>query len=48
VYVAAAEADAVVLLQPHSAYDLDRLAQSSARLLDTRGILERSDTVHRL
>jgi len=48
VYAAAAEADAVVLLQPHSAYDLGRLAQSSALLLDTRGMLERTKTVHRL
>jgi hypothetical protein len=36
------------LLQPHSAYDLARLAESSALLLDTRGILESSDMVHRL
>jgi len=48
VYAAAAEADAVVLLQPHSAYDLDRLAESSALLLDTRGMLEGSETIHRL
>lgn len=39
VYSAAAEADAVVLLQSHSAYDLDRLTQSSSLILDTRGIL---------
>ena len=48
VYAAAAAADAVVLLQPHSAYDLDRLAQSSALLLDTRGVVEPSGSVHRL
>jgi UDP-N-acetyl-D-glucosamine dehydrogenase len=48
VYAAAAEADIVVLLQPHSAYDLDALAQASSLLLDTRGSLESSETVHRL
>jgi UDP-N-acetyl-D-glucosamine dehydrogenase len=48
VYAAAAEADAAVLLQPHSGYDLDRLALSSALLLDTRGTLKSSETVHRL
>lgn len=48
VYAAAAEADAVVLLQPHSAYDLARLEQSSVLLLDTRGTLESSETVRRL
>jgi len=48
VYVAAAEADAVVLLQPHSAYDLARLAQASALLLDTRGLVKHSTTVRRL
>jgi UDP-N-acetyl-D-glucosamine dehydrogenase len=47
-YAAATEADAVVLLQPHSVYDLDRLAQSSALMLDTRGILESSVKVCRL
>lgn len=48
VYEAAAEVDAVVLLQPHSVYDLSHLAESSALLLDTRGKLARSDRVHRL
>jgi UDP-N-acetyl-D-glucosamine dehydrogenase len=47
-YAAAAAADAVVLLQPHSAYDLERLGRSSALLLDTRGMLESSEAVHRL
>ena len=47
-YAAATKADAVILLQPHAVYDLDRLVQSSSLLLDTRGLLERSDTVHRL
>jgi UDP-N-acetyl-D-mannosaminuronate dehydrogenase len=32
-----ADADAVVLLQDHSAYDLDAIAASAVRLLDTRG-----------
>ena len=48
VYAAASEATAVVLLQRHSMYDLDRLARSSTLLLDTRGVLDGSDTVHRL
>lgn len=47
-YTAAADADIVVLLQPHSGYDLEQIAESSTLLLDTRGALERSDTVHRL
>jgi UDP-N-acetyl-D-glucosamine dehydrogenase len=47
-YEAAAAADAVVLLQPHSDYDLGRLAASSVLLLDTRGIVESSDSVRRL
>ena len=47
-YAAATEADAVVLLQSYSVYDLDRLVQSSALLLDTRGMLQCSETVHRL
>jgi UDP-N-acetyl-D-glucosamine dehydrogenase len=48
VYVAAAEADLVVLLQPHSVYDLERLSRSSALLLDTRGLLNNSEVVRRL
>ena len=48
VYSAAREADIVVLMQPHSLYDLDRLAESSSLLLDTRGQLASSDSVHRL
>ena len=47
-YLAAAEADAVVLLQTHSAYDLERLAAVSGLLLDTRGSVPVSDTVRRL
>ena len=37
VYLAAAEADLVVLLQPHAEYDLERLAGFSVLLLDTSG-----------
>jgi len=48
VYGAAGAAEAVVLLQAHSAYDLERLATSSALLLDTRGVLESSDVVLKL
>jgi UDP-N-acetyl-D-glucosamine dehydrogenase len=48
VYEAASKADAVVLLQPHSVYDLERLAKSSALLLDTRGLLKSSEVVRRL
>lgn len=48
VYAAAGDVDAVILLQRHSEYDLDRLARESALLLDTRGVIGTSDTVHRL
>lgn len=47
-YAAATAADAVVLLQPHAEYDLQRLAAVSSLLLDTRGMLEPSRTVDRL
>jgi nucleotide sugar dehydrogenase len=47
-YAAAADADAVVLLQPHSGYDLDRLAAVSRLLLDTRGVVADAPTVLRL
>ncbi len=47
-YAAAAEVDAVVLLQAHSAYDLDRLAAVSKLLLDTRGRVPLADSVRRL
>jgi nucleotide sugar dehydrogenase len=47
-YAAAAEADAVVLLQAHSAYDLDRLASVSKLLLDTRGRVPLGEAVDRL
>jgi UDP-N-acetyl-D-mannosaminuronate dehydrogenase len=48
VYAAAAEADIVVLLQPHGTYDLGRLASASPLLLDTRGVTPDADTVQRL
>jgi len=48
VYEAAVEADAVVLLQPHSVYDLDRLARVSPLILDTRGVTNQSGSVVRL
>lgn len=47
-YVAAAEADAVVLLQAHSAYDLERLSAVSQLLFDTRGSVPKTGTVRRL
>ena len=45
---AAREADLVVLLPPHSAYELTRVAKAARLLLDTRGVLEVSDHVRRL
>jgi UDP-N-acetyl-D-glucosamine dehydrogenase len=36
-YAAVADADLVVLLQDHAAYDLDRIAREAHLLLDTRG-----------
>jgi UDP-N-acetyl-D-glucosamine dehydrogenase len=48
VYLAAASSDAVVLLQPHSFYNLERLTESSSLLLDTRGLLASSAVVRRL
>jgi len=47
-YLAAEEADAVVLLQPHSVYDLDRLARCSRYVLDTRGVLNGHSSIERL
>jgi len=38
-YREAATADLVILLQNHSAYDLDRISQRAHRILDTRGCL---------
>ena len=45
---AAAEADLCVLLQDHRDFDLSALAGSGTRVLDTRGVMQRSDTVERL
>jgi nucleotide sugar dehydrogenase len=44
---AVAEADLVVLVQNHRAYDVDALAQASQRFFDTRGAAT-GDKVHRL
>jgi nucleotide sugar dehydrogenase len=48
VYAAASSADLTILLQPHSAYDLNRLAISARLILDTRGVLCRTETVERI
>jgi UDP-N-acetyl-D-glucosamine dehydrogenase len=47
-YAAAADADAVVLPQPHAEYDLARLASASQLLLDTRGVVADGPAVLRL
>jgi UDP-N-acetyl-D-glucosamine dehydrogenase len=47
-YDACAVADIVILLQPHTQYDLGRLAAESRLILDTRGVLDQSDCVVRL
>ena len=47
-YAAAADADAVVLLQAHAEYDLQRLAAASRLLLDTRGVVADAPAVLRL
>jgi UDP-N-acetyl-D-glucosamine dehydrogenase len=47
-YGAVADADACVLLQNHRDYDVEALAMSSRRFLDTRGVARRSGTVERL
>ena len=41
-------ADVVVLLQPHSQYDLQAIVARDANVLDTRGVVERTGTVERL
>ena len=48
VYDSAEVADIVVLLQPHTVYDLHELASRSSLLLDTRGKLPPSESVLRL
>jgi len=47
-YAAATEADLVVLLQAHAAYDLPALAEAATTLLDTRGVVGAGDSVIRL
>jgi len=47
-YQACAAADIVVLLQPHSQYDLGRMAGESRLLLDTRGVVPPTESVSRL
>jgi nucleotide sugar dehydrogenase len=47
-FAAAADADAVVLLQAHAEYDLGRLASVSRLLLDTRGVVADAPAVLRL
>lgn len=48
VYSTAKLADIVVLLQPHSAYDLERLVAIGSLVLDTRGVLGTAGNVQRL
>jgi len=48
VYDACGAADIVVLLQPHAIYDIDRLANASPVMLDTRGVAGESPSVVRL
>ena len=48
IYEAASGADLVVLLQPHVAYDLEKLSAASSLLLDTRGLVSEADNVRRL
>jgi nucleotide sugar dehydrogenase len=48
VYESCAAADIVVLLQPHSQYDLLRLATKSRLILDTRGVVPPAESVIRL
>jgi UDP-N-acetyl-D-mannosaminuronate dehydrogenase len=45
---AVAKADITVLLQRHSAYDLDALGRLAPLLLDTRGAMPDLPTVERL
>ncbi|GIF10077.1 nucleotide sugar dehydrogenase [Actinoplanes teichomyceticus] len=42
------DADLVVLLQDHRAFDLDMIAREARLVLDTRGVIERQDNVIRL
>ncbi|GII80662.1 UDP-N-acetyl-D-glucosamine dehydrogenase [Sphaerisporangium rufum] len=45
---AVARADVTVLLQPHSAFDLDMVEKQAHLLLDTRGVLAEGERVERL
>ena len=45
---AVAEADLVVLLQSHSAFDLEMISRTARLVLDTRGVLQRRGNVVRL
>ncbi|HKE52440.1 MAG TPA: nucleotide sugar dehydrogenase [Actinomycetes bacterium] len=45
---AIADADIIVLLQPHAAFDLAEIQNKAQLVLDTRGVLTDSDTVERL
>lgn len=47
-YLAAADADLVVLVQAHSAYDLAKLERTGAHIFDTRGVLPVRGTTSRL
>ena len=43
-----AAADLVILLQPHGAYDLARIARSARLMLDTRGVVPPAPRVEAL
>jgi hypothetical protein len=45
---AAAKADIVVLLQRHTAYDLDAVVRAAHLVLDTRGAMPDAPTVEHL
>lgn len=47
-YEAARRSDAVVLLQPHSVYDLEKLSATKTPILDTRGVMPERPWVERL
>lgn len=47
-YEAARRSDAVVLLQPHSVYDLEKLSATQIPILDTRGVMPERPWIERL
>lgn len=47
-YEAAAKTDVVILLQPHDAFDLAKIAASGTPVLDTRGVMDVAANVRRL